>query len=384
MSSIFESNGKLNDWAAANDIEVVDAGQPLLSYDPEFNGRSVRLPPIRTVTDFIARHISSLPFKVYQRLPDGGRRRDRDSPLAQLIADPSQNPAIPANRFWLRLIEDGLLADRMLAMISQTSEGFLRLKRIPPKRWSIIADVYDEPIAVKVTDGAGKTHRYDIADGRLLIDVGYAYSGAKGDPQIRRLDSILAEYQSSIEYRANINKHGLQAPFVIERDKPWPNNESRERFQRGLKEFTRGGGNAGSGLVLEDNMKASKLDGFKPIDVDDLKARQQVQIDIANAYGIPSEILGIRTGNFSNLSAFKQMLYAISLKPYIVAFEQALNACLKNSIQTYDKGRYIEIDLDGQLRGDPETQYASLSTATGRPFLTTGEARERLNLDRIP
>lgn len=384
MSLIFESNGQLNDWTAANGIEIVDAGQPLLSYDPDISGKGVRLPPIRAVTDFISRHISTLPFKVYQRAADGDRQRDRDSPLAQLIDNPTGNPAVPANRFWAQLLEDGLLADRFLAIHIIDTNGAARLKRIPPRRWSIIADIYDEPTGVKITDGDGMPHEYSIQDDDLLIDIGYAYAGAKGDPQIRRLDEILAEYQASIEYRAAINQHGLQAPFVIERDKPWPDKASHDRFARGVKEFTRGGGSAGGGLLLEDGMKANKLDGFKPIDVNDLDARDKIKIDIANAYGIPAEILGIRQGNFSNLSAFKQMLYAISLKPYIVAFEQSLNACLRDRLQTYDKGRYIEIDLDGQLRGDPEAQYGAFSTATGRPFMTTGEARERLNLNKLP
>ena len=34
----FAHNGLLNDWAASNGIEVVDAGQPLLSYDATPDG----------------------------------------------------------------------------------------------------------------------------------------------------------------------------------------------------------------------------------------------------------------------------------------------------------------------------------------------------------
>ena len=40
----FEHNGLLNDWTAANNIEVVDAGQPLLSYDAEPDGHGVKAP----------------------------------------------------------------------------------------------------------------------------------------------------------------------------------------------------------------------------------------------------------------------------------------------------------------------------------------------------
>lgn len=38
----FAHNGLLNDWAASNGIEVVDAGQPLLSYDATPDGEGVK------------------------------------------------------------------------------------------------------------------------------------------------------------------------------------------------------------------------------------------------------------------------------------------------------------------------------------------------------
>ena len=40
----FAHNGLLNDWAASNGIEVVDAGQPLLSYDATPAGSSANRP----------------------------------------------------------------------------------------------------------------------------------------------------------------------------------------------------------------------------------------------------------------------------------------------------------------------------------------------------
>ncbi|QOL59165.1 phage portal protein [Bifidobacterium longum subsp. longum] len=52
---------------------------------------------------------------------------------------------------------------------------------------------------------------------------------------------------------------------------------------------------------------------------------------------------------------------------------------LRDRLQTYDKGLYLEFDRDAQLRGDPEAQYKALVTATGRPIFTTNEARELLN-----
>ena len=367
----FEHNGLLNDWTAANNIEVVDAGQPLLSYDAEPDGHGVKSHPLREVTDFIARMISSLPLKVYKREPDGGRSRVREGPLA-----------IPPSMFWYALIQDGLLADRYLAIIDQTANG-LRLKRIPARRWRPTVDDFDEPTGAKVWIDPANPARFDIHTDGIIMNVGYAFASGKGEPKRRRLREILEEYDASLKYRAEVNRHGIRSPLVIERDKPWPDATSRERFQRGMKQFTSGQSGAGGGMLLDDGMHATALNGFKPIDVDDLNARDKVKIDVANAYGIPPEIIGIREGNFSNLTAFKQMLYGTYLDPYIVSLEQTLNLCLRDRLQIYDKGVYLEFDRDAQLRGDPEAQYKALVTATGRPIFTTNEARELLNKTKL-
>lgn len=127
-------------------------------------------------------------------------------------------------------------------------------------------------------------------------------------------------------------------------------------------------------------MSIESLSMFKPIDVDDLAARDKVKIDVANAYGIPPELMGLREGNFSNVESLRRMLFGTYLRPYISAFEQAINRGLRAYA---DAGEYVEFDLDAQLRGNPEAQYAAMSTATGRPFMTTNEIRARMNLPPV-
>ncbi len=380
MARIFSSMGALNDWSAANRITVTDPGTPLLSYDSTDSTTGLNSHPVREVTDFIARHISSLPLKLYKRKPDGSRERIRDSALAELAKNPSGNPAITSSQFWYSIIQDGLLSDRFLAIIETTAEG-VRLLRIPTRSWTVITNSFDEPVGAKVTIGTD-TVTFDVHTDGILMNVGYSHSSGKGDPKPNRLKDILGEYQSSMEYRRQINEKGVRAPVIIERDRDWSGPEARERFARGMKEFIGRGSAAGGGILLEDGMKMKTLDMFKPVDMDDLNARDKVKIDIANAYGIPAEIIGIREGNFSNLTAFKQMMYGTYLDPYIVQLEQTLNQGLRGKLNT-DPDVYFEFDRDAQLRGDPEAQYRSLVTASGRPILTTNEVRELMNKPKV-
>ncbi|KFI65901.1 phage portal protein [Bifidobacterium cuniculi] len=382
--AIFQTNGELGAWLEQGEVNIVDPPSSLWDYDPDaFNADGIESHPLREVTDFIATHIAALPIKLYRRLPDGSRERVRGHPLADLLHDPTGNPAIPAYAFWLSLIMDGLLADRFLALPITKQDGTVHLKRIPPRRWSVVHDDFDEITGIRL-QVQGHTEKLKIHETSMLLSVGYAFTGAGGMPKRKRLKAILDEYKASIEFRKAVNERGLQAPLVIERDRPWPSETSADRFRASMRAFVHGGAAAGGGMVLEDGMKATQLDAFKPIDVADLDARDKVKVDVANAYGIPPELVGIREGNFSNLAAFKQMLYGTYLDPYITSFEQALNMCLLPMMASYHKALYIEVDRDGQLRGDPVQQYSALSTATGRPFLTTNEARELLNRPNLP
>jgi HK97 family phage portal protein len=379
--AVFESLGRLNDWAQARGIELVDPGVSLLSYDADSTSeKGYRSPPVRTVVDFIARHVSAMPLKVYRKNPDGSRERVTDGPLADLIANPTRGPLGPM-RFWYALISDGLLTDRMLATLEADDRGFF-LRRIPGRRWQVKADAFDEITGVRIFVDPENTRDLKAGQDPFLIDVGYATSGAKGSSQLRTLKRVLAEYGSSMDYREQVNKNGLRTPLAILREKPWPDKESRDRFGRGMREFMAGGSSAGGGLLLEDNMKPQELGGFKPIDVADLDARTQVKIDVANAYGIPAELMGLRQGNFSNMQAFLTALYGVYLKPYSGALEGALNRCLVDAVQPGD-GLYVEFDLDAQMRGNPELQYESMVKVTGRPVFTTNEIRSRINMPPI-
>lgn len=371
---VFQSNGSFSEVAVSGDLEWVEPGAPI---EYPFIGarRGYDLPPVRTVVDFIARHVSGMPLKVFRR--DGeARERVRDGDLAELVREPWSSP-LPTRRFWYSLIADGLLTDRMLAVYDQTSH---ELRRIPPQRWKVRKGDFDQLVGVRVYGEQGDFTDLDVGDESMILDVGYAFSGATGAAQTQTLRRILDEYRESVEYRASVNKKSARMPFVVTRDRAWDSEESRNRFNRGFQAFVSGGASAGSGFLLEDGMGVESLNMFKPIDVGDLDARDRVKVDVANAYGIPAEIMGLRPGNFSNLEAYRQMLYGTYLRPYIGAFEESINRGLAAFARP---GEYVECDLDAQMRGNPEAQYAAMSTATGRPFMTTNEIRARMNLPPV-
>ena len=89
---------------------------------------------------------------------------------------------------------------------------------------------------------------------------------------------------------------------------------------------------AGGWPLLNDGMEIKTVDAFKPIDMQDIDARDKIRIDVANAFHIAPENLGFRSGTNSNIASFKEQMWNVELMPYIVAFEQSLNLLLPDAL----------------------------------------------------
>lgn len=129
-------------------------------------------------------------------------------------------------------------------------------------------------------------------------------------------------------------------------------------------------------------MTLKEVSSFRPRDTLDLDGRRLTDIEVASAYYIAPELIGAREGTFSNIKAFKEMLYGPNLGPYYVAWQQALNASLVPKLAP-GEGVYIEASIEAKMRGSFEEQIDYLSTAVGAPFMTRNEARPRLNLPKV-
>lgn len=386
----FSSLGQLSGYLEGRpEVRVVDAPVPLShffdghnDYGPAWKSQ----PAVRKVVGFIARHLASLPLHVYDRVSDTDRQRVRDHALAQVVARPSRAPAVTRYRFWESLLIDGLLNDRWAAMKVRLSDGGLEMVRVPAYRTRFNADGVGRIDSVSVWTN-GKEAKLDPA--KFVLDAGYAERGGNGTSPLLTMQHLLDEAREAVEYRRQVWKRGARVPAVVERDKDWPRapggsgeSTARARFIASLSAFQRGGGQEGATLLLEDGMKYKPADTFAPQQVGDLEGRKLTDIEVCSSYFIAPELLGIREGNYSNVDAYRQMLWGVSLGPYIVAWEQAVNAALVPELAD-GTDLYIEANVDAKLRGSFEDQAKYLQTATGAPYLTRNEGRSRLNLPAI-
>ncbi len=378
MSLVFESLGQLSDHLADRPgVEVVDPGVPLETLAGASHDLWLQ-PSVRKVAGFIARNVASIPLHVYERVSDTDRRRVRDHELARVASSPA--PRTTAYRFWELVFIDWLLHDRWCVIKEPSDEG-MRLARVPVRRFRFVADGIDRVVAIKLWSG-GRWVEHD-PDG-FLFDHGYARVGANGTSPAETLKQLLAESAEAVAYRRGVWKNGARVPAVIERPigaPPW-GNEAKGRFKQSWQNFVRGGGREGGTPILEDGMKLVETKAFSPQDAQDLEGRKLTDVEVATAYHIAPELLGIREGTYSNVESFRQSLYRDALGPYITPWEQTLNAMLTPDLAG-GRDLYVEAHVESKLRGSFEEQARILSTATGRPWMVTDEARGRMNLPAL-
>lgn len=347
------------------------------------NGMYCREYAVRTVVDFITRNIASLPFKVYRKT-DGDPQEMHEGALHDLMRNPSRLPGVTRYRFISSLLNDMLMQDKWLCVLG-IAGGRWTLRRIPADAYSLTGNAYGEITEVSINGVDGHPGmRIPLPDQRIILDVGWIDGLRFGNPVTDVLRPLLAESRAMAQYRRSVARNGGQFPAYVYRPKemsPWPQDEY-DAFVQYMRNYTHGGGSEGGMPTLYDGMEIRTIENlFKPVDMDDLKAREEINISVALAFQISPENIGFRTGTNSNISAYKEKLWNIELLPYVIAFEDALNNSLPEAVGEPDC--YIRANLDSKLRGTLIEQYQALATATGRAFMTTNEGRRIVDLDRV-
>ena len=364
-------------------VEVVDPGVPLSELGAgDVTAHNVwrTQPSVRKVVDFAARNIASTPLHLYRRDTDTDRSRVVDHPVAAALRAP--RPRVPPMRFWHGVLVDWLVYDRWCVLKVPDDDGGLQLVRVPARRFKLAGDQLDRITAVKIRDTDGRYEEHDPAG--FLYDAGYAHRGVSGTSPMVTLKDLLDEAKEAVAYRRQVWANGARVPLVLKRPAgapDWAKDGGRDRFISSWRRYLRGGGREGGTPLLEDGMDVAKVDAFKPVDTADLEGRKLTDAETASAYHIAPELVGAREGNYSNIDAFRQSLWNVSLGPYIEMWAQVVNAQL--AAELGDPLLYIEAHLDAKLRGSFEEEAQVLQSSVGAPYLTRNEARARRNLPAL-
>jgi HK97 family phage portal protein len=341
-------------------------------------------PYLRTVVSFVARNIAQLGVHVFERVGETDRRRDRDNPAARALA--FTDGSMTTYDLVFALVGDLLLFDRAYWLVLErpdVSSGW-SIRRIPPN-W--VAPKWSDPFTVTSYRLTLKTAATTVPASQVLAFT--TYSPAKtgsGSSMVESLKSTLWEQVQASEYRRQIWARGGRVSSVLERpaNAPQWSDAAREQFREDwYAKYTGHGPKAGGTPILEDGMKISRID-FNAQEQQFVEASKLSLATVASGFHVNPTMVGqLDAANYSNVMAFRKMLYGDTLGPYIAQIEQRINTFLLPMLGMDPSRFYVEFNIAEKLQGDFAEQTTALQSAVGRPWMTADEARARLNLPSI-
>ena len=147
-----------------------------------------------------------------------------------------------------------------------------------------------------------------------------------------------------------------------------------KRLKRELEEQIEGAANAGRPLLLEGGLDWRSM-SLTPADMDWRQGRDAVARDIALAFGVPAQLIGLPDAQtYSNMKEARLAFYEDTVLPLAYGLRDALNSWL---VPMFGEGLRLELDLDEVQALGPrrDATWARISAAD---FLTAEEKRNLL------
>ncbi len=339
-------------------------------------------PHLRTVVSFRAENVAQLGLHAFTMAADGSRVRDRDGVVPRLLEHVDGQATM--YRLLYGLSSDLDLYDRafIVAVGDEASPVGWSLRRIPPTWVSVIQD---GPFGVdhfEVSTGAGPVV---VPKESMIFFSGYDPDDPIGSvPAILSLKQVLSEQVQAALYREQVWTRGGRVSAVLQRPSTAPrwSDAARESFKADWQaKYTGQGAKAGGTPLLEDGMTLQRID-FNAQEQQFVENAKLSLQTVASAFHVDPTMIGASdSATFSNVKAFRKMLYTESLGPTLTRIEQQLNRDLMAMLGV--PGEFVEFNIREKLSGDVEEEAAVLSASVGGPWMTRNEARSRENLPPV-
>jgi HK97 family phage portal protein len=155
--------------------------------------------------------------------------------------------------------------------------------------------------------------------------------------------------------------------------------EQFTRLQDQLNEKFMGGINAGRPLLLEGGLEWQEM-SYSPKDMDFIEAKNSAARDIALAFGVPPQLLGIKGDNtYSNMQEARFAFWEETIVPLVDRTVDALNNWLIQYFGNKFKLAYDTSNISA-LSSKQEKLWQRIQNAE---FMTTNEKRAAVGLAPI-
>ena len=343
---------------------VNSANLPAVTID-----RALTVPAVAAAVAFLSRTLASLPLHAYRETKDGAKRLGgKIEAVVHDAPNDSQDSFKFRQYFWQQVFTGG----RGLAWIERGTQSVENIWPLDPTKTTI------QRRSGRVTyHSEGK--EYPAAD---VIDVPFMLKadGIKHYGPVSLASKAIQLALAMNDYGSNFFAGGGVPPLSLEGPLP-AGPDAIKRAQNDIKRSVDAAKNAGEPVFpIPAGYKLSPV-GIDPAKGQMVEARLfQIQ-EISRAWQIPPVFLSdLSRASFAN--AEQQDLHLV--KHLVGQWAEALEGEMNLKLFGRDRrGRYIEHNLDGLLRGDFKTRMEGLSRSVQTAIRTPNEARALENLPAL-
>lgn len=327
------------------------------------------VPAVWAAVNFIAGTLAGLPLHVYRKTPNG--REQISGGLATVLHD-AANDDMSSFEWRKYLFEQMLTGGRGLSFIERNQANkVINLWPLDPTKTTVKREGRRK--FYEYNDG-NRTIVYEAAE---VIDLPFMLKSDQlnhRSPLTANRDAIGLAIAAT-RYASKFFQNGGVPPFAIEG--PFQSPGALQRASNDL-------GEAVKAASRENRLALSLPAGhtIKSLGVDPEKSQltelQRFCIEqIARIYSLPPTFLQDLThGTFSNTEQQDLHFVKHTVKRYVEQFEQELNLKL---FGRQNNRQYVEMNLDGLLRGDFKTRMDGYAQAIQNAILTPDEVRKMEN-----
>lgn len=330
------------------------------------------VPAIFGAVNFIAGTMAGLPLNLYRRQKDG-HTRITDDPLAMILHD-AVNDETSSFEWRKNKFTQALTGGRGLTFIERNKANkIINLWPLDPGKTTIKRR--DGKKVYELRDGGLKTYAAnEIIDIPFMLKAdGVAHRGP-----IATNRDVIGLAIAATQFGSKFFQNGGVPPFAVT-----GNFQSAAAMSRAAEDLTTAVRAAAKekrqALILPTGLE------IKPLGTDAEKSqlvelKQFLIEEVARIYSLPPTFLqDLSNGTFSNTEQQDLHFVKHTMKRWVEAFEQELN------LKLFGRGStdlFVEMNMDGLLRGDFKTRMDGYATGIQNAVLTPNEARTMENRPR--
>lgn len=333
------------------------------------------VPAIWASVNFMAGTLAGLPLQVYRRTRQGRERSTGQ--LATLLHDAVNDEMSSFD--WRKYFFDQVFTHgRAVTFIERNASGrVINLWPLDPQ--ALTVRKVDGRKFYDYADGGSRKVTYAAAD---VIDVAFMlkHNQLEHRGPIASNRNVVGLAQAVTKYGSKFFANGGVPPFAIEG--PFSTPGAVQRASDDLAEAVK--------KAARENRLALSLPAghtIKQIGADPEKSQlvelQRFVIEqVARIYSLPPTFLQDLThGTFSNTEQQDLHFVKHTLKRWVEQFEQEMNLKL---FGRSSRSQYVEMNVDGLLRGDFKTRMDGYATGIQNGILKPNEARQQENRPSDP